>query len=288
MKRLLIFCVLLFLVSSVSTINLYGQYTGATWASVKSSKSGQLSFAYVETPGFVYKGANEQLTGISVDIMNDIVEYVNSKYGVNVTTAFVGNGDSFSAMYSSVRGSKGGVVGLGNITIRESRKKEVKFSPSFITNFAILVTQPQVTTLTDVSKIGDTFKGLTAYAPKGTTNEKRLLDIKSKYFPTMTVKYAASSPETLEKVLTDSNGFAYLDLAFYLDAIQRRKAIKRHPVGDQSSEQFGFIMPMNSDWQPLMNEFFAADGGYTSSMAYKKILAKHLGDTGVKLLQTAK
>lgn len=288
MKKLIIFGISLVVVSALCVNPLHAQYSGDTWASVKNSKSGKLSLAYVETPGFVYKGNDGQLTGICVDIMNDFVSYANGKYSVNISTAFVGNGDSFSAMYSNVKGSNGGVVGLGNITIRDSRKKEVKFSPPFITNFAILITQPQVATLTDISKIGETFKGLTAYAPKGTTNEKRLLDIKSKYFPDMSIKYAPSSPETLEKVLTDANGFAYLDLAFYLDAIQRRKALKRHPVGDQSSEQFGFIMPMNSDWQPLMNEFFAANGGYTSSMAYKKILAKHLGDTGVKLLQTAK
>lgn len=288
MKRLISIFTVVLAIMCIAIAPATAQYSGDSWASVKSSKSGKLSFAYVETPGFVYKGSDGNLTGICVDIMTDFVSYVNTKYGVNLTSTFVGNGNSFSSMYSSVRKSTGGVVGLGNITIRAARKKEVKFSPPFITNFAILVTQPQVPTLTDVSKIGTTFKGLTAYAPKGTTNEKRLLDLKNKYFPDMNISYAASSPETLERVLNDKNGFAYLDLAFYLDAIQRRKALKRHPIGDQSSEQFGFIMPLNSDWQPLMNEFFSANGGYTSSMAYKKILAKHLGDTGVKLLQTAK
>ncbi|MEM9859615.1 MAG: transporter substrate-binding domain-containing protein [Bacteroidota bacterium] len=288
MKRLLFLNRLALLFCLISVTSVRAQHTGDRWASVKSSKSGSLSLAYVETPGFVYQGKDGKLTGICVDIINDFVDYVNKKYGVNVTTKFVGNGSSFSAMYSGVRKSKGGVIGLGNITIRDSRKKEVKFSPAFITNFAILVTQPQVPTLTDISKIGETFKGLTAYAPKGTTNEKRLLNIKKKYFPEMTIKSAASSPETLDNVLSDKNGFAYLDLAFYLDAIQRRKGLKRHPVGDQSSEQFGFIMPLNNDWQPLMKEFFAANGGYTSSMDYKEILRTHLGDTGIKLLQTAK
>ncbi|TRX55951.1 amino acid ABC transporter substrate-binding protein [Fulvivirga sp. M361] len=264
------------------------QYSGDTWESVKSNGSGSISLAYVETPGFVYKDAGGKLTGICVDIMDDFVSYINSKYQVSLTTKYVGDGASFGGMYNKVKESEGGVVGLGNITIRETRKKEVKFSPPFITNFAILVTQSQVPTLNSIKNINQTFKGLTAYAPKGTTNEKRLEDIKSKYYPGMVIKYATSSPETLNQVLADKNGFAYLDLAFYLDAIQKRKPIKRHPIGDQSSEQFGFIMPMNSDWQPLMNEFFNSGGGYTNTMPYKKILAKHLGDTGVKLLQTAK
>jgi putative glutamine transport system substrate-binding protein len=36
-----------------------------------------------------------------------------------------------------------------------------------------------------------------------------------------------------------------------------------------------------------MDEFFKANGGYTNTPAYKAILTKHLGETGVKLLQSA-
>jgi len=44
---------------------------------------------------------------------------------------------------------------------------------------------------------------------------------------------------------------------------------------------------MNSDWGSLLDEFFKANGGYTSASRYREILAKHLGETGVKLLQSA-
>ncbi len=270
----------------ISTLG-YSQYTGDSWSKIKGSGSGTISLAYVETPGFVYKDESGKLTGICVDIMNDFVAYVNTKKGVKVTSKFVGDGSSFRGMFDKVKASNGGVFGLGNVTMTEARKKEIKFSPAWITNFAILVTQSNVATLTNMSDINKTFAGLTAYIAKGTTNEKRLLDIKSQYYPDMKIAYAASSAETLEKVLADPKSFSYLDLAFYLDAVARRKALKRHPVGDKSSEQFGFIMPMNSDWQPLMEEFFSANGGYTNTVEYRKILSKHLGDTGVKLLQAA-
>lgn len=266
---------------------LYAQYSGDSWQKAKSSGSGTISFAYVETPGFVYKDNTGNLTGICVDIMKDFVTYVKEKKGVNLSAKYVGDGSSFSGMYNNVKGSSAGVFGLGNITITEARKKEIKFSPAFITNFAILVTQNSVPTLKSLDEISQTFAGLTAYTAKGTLNYKRLLDIKSKYYPDMQIAYASSSPETLDKVLADPQTFSYLDLAFYLDAVQRKQPLKRHAVGDQTSEQFGFIMPANSDWQPLMEEFFAADGGYTNSIAYKKILSQHLGPTGVKLLQAS-
>lgn len=267
---------------------LMAQYNGDSWKRVQGAGSGTVSFAYVETPGFVYKDASGQLTGICVDIMNDFIKYVNETKGVKLTSKFVGDGSSFSGMYNKVKGSSEGVFGLGNITITNARKREIKYSPPFITNFAILITQKSVPTLNSLDEISTKFSGLTAYTAKGTLNDKRIQDLKSKYYPEMQIAYAASSPETLDKVLSDPKAFSYLDLAFYLDAVQRKQPLKRHPIGDQASEQFGFIMPMNSDWQPLMEEFFSANGGYTNSIEYKKILSKHLGDTGVKLLQTAK
>lgn len=265
----------------------YGQYNGDSWEQVQQNKSGSISLAYVETPGFVYRDNAGNLTGICVDIMKDFVNYVQKK-NVKLNIRFVGDGSSFSGMYNGVKSSNGGVFGLGNVTITEQRKNEIQFSEPFITNFAILITQNKIPTLNRLEDISKTFLGLTAYTAKGTLNEKRLNDVKVKYYPGMKTIYASSSPETLEKVLADPNSFTYLDLAFYLDAVKNRKSIKRHPVGDQASEQFGFIMPLNSDWKPVLDEFFNADGGYTNSTAYRKILTKHLGATGVKLLQASR
>jgi ABC-type amino acid transport substrate-binding protein len=264
------------------------EYTGDTWAQVKQTGKGTISIAYVETPSFVYKGKKDKLTGICIDIMQDFVKWVNDSKKVKLESKFVGDGTSFRGMYDKVKASSGGVVGLGNITITDERKKEVKFSPPFITNFAILITHGNVANLENMKDLPKTFAGLTAYTGKGTLNEKRILDLKKKYYPDMKIVTTATSQETLEKVFNDPKAFAYLDLAFYLEAAELRKSVKRHPIGDQTAEQFGFIMPKNSDWVPLFDEFFKAGEGYTNTARYREILTKHLGETGVKLLQSAK
>jgi ABC-type amino acid transport substrate-binding protein len=261
-------------------------FSGDTWAQVKSKKAGSISISYVETPSFVYKDKAGVLTGISVDIMHDFVEWLNTTKGVKVTSKFVGDGSSFRTMYDKTKVATGGVFGLGNVTITEERKKEVKFSPPIITNFAILITQPAVPTLGKLEDIGKTFANLTAYTAKGTLNEKRIVDLKQKYFPSMKIVTTTTSQETLEKVFEDPNGFAYLDLAFYIEAVQMKKAVKRHAVGDKAEEQFGILMPLNSDWAPVMEEFFKGNGGYVNTKEYKTILVKHLGESGVKLLQS--
>lgn len=261
-------------------------FSGDTWGQVKTKKTGSISISYVETPSFVYQDKTGVLTGISVDIMRDFVDWVNTTKGVKISSKFVGDGSSFRAMYDKTKSSTGGVFGLGNVTITEDRKREVKFSPPIITNFAILITQPGVPTLGKLEDIGKTFGTLTAYTAKGTLNERRILDLKQKYFPAMKITTTTTSQETLEKIFVDPNGFAYLDLAFYIEAVQMKKAVKRHPVGDKAEEQFGIVMPLNSDWAPVMQEFFKANGGYVNTKEYKTILVKHLGESGVKLLQS--
>lgn len=281
MKQIALFVLIL-----LTTISTFAQnYTGDSWSQAKAKGTGTLSVAYVETFGFVYK-EGDQLTGICVDILKDFTKYVKDTKGVSLELKFVGDGSSFKGMYEKVKASSGGVFGLGNITITDQRKKEVKFSPPFITNLAFLITQNNVPNLTKLEDVATTFGKLTAYTAQGTVNEKRILELKQKYFPAMKIVTTSTSQEVFDKLTADPNGFAYLDLAFYLEAVQKRKSVKRHAIGDKASEQFGFIMPMNSDWQPLLDEFFEkANGGYTNSAAYKTILKKHLGEIGIKLLQ---
>jgi putative glutamine transport system substrate-binding protein len=278
---------LFFLTLMVSGVASAQTFTGDTWSNVKSAKSGAISFAYVETPSFVYRDKDGELTGICVDIMHDFVAWINESKGVKLTSTFVGDGSSFKIMYDKTKASTGGVFGLGNVTITDERKREVKFSPPIITNFAILVTQPNAPTVTKLEDISKTLANFTAYSAKGTLNEKRTAELKSKYYPAMKIAYTTSSQETLEKVFADPTGLAYLDLAFYIEAVQLKKPVKRHPAGDKAAEQFGIVMPANSDWGPVMEEFFKAKGGYTNTKEYKTILIKHLGESGVKLLQSS-
>lgn len=263
-------------------------HSGDSWQQAKAAGKGKITCLYVETPALVYQDATGRLTGICVDILADFTAWVAENKNVKLEVAWAGDGASFRSMYDNVRNGSGGVLGLGNITITDERRREVKFSPPFLTNFAILVTQSSVPTLGRLEDMPTTFARLSGYGARGTTNEKRLADLKQKYFPALTIAPTATSQETLERVLADPLGVAYLDFTYYLEAARTKKPLKRHPVADKAAEQFGFIMPLNSDWGGVMDEFFKARGGYLGTAAYRAILLKHLGETGVKLLQSAK
>lgn len=132
---------LLFL--SIFILSKAQNYSGDSWAQAKAKSQATISLAYVETPSFVYKDKAGNLTGICVDIMSDFVNWAANSKKIKITSNYVADGSNFKGMYDKVKTSSGGVFGLGNITITEERKKEVKFSPSYITNFAILITPEQ-------------------------------------------------------------------------------------------------------------------------------------------------
>ena len=79
-----------------------------------------------------------------------------------------------------------------------------------------------------------------------------------------------------------------MDLSMFWPAYKKQgEPIKRQAVGDLSAEQFGFIMPLDSDWSVVIDEFFSIGGGYRSTSSYRSILMKNLGTEVLQMLDLA-
>lgn len=259
------------------------QYSGTSFAKAKQTKKAEVTYLYINTPGFSER-AGSGVNGICPDIMQDFFDYVKQKYGITVTTKVVDKGDKyvFAQFLKDVSNGKGGVFGLGNITITDARKKFLTYSPPYIDNVTIILTNKSVPTLTDISNISKTFSGMTAVTIKNTTNEDHLMDIKKKYYPNMKISYVNNQNDALKRVANDKNTFTDLDFTYYLTGLTKDMNIKRHPGGDDRSEQFGIIMPKNCDWKKPFDEFLT--NAYRTSPEYRKIIANHLGSNALKLL----
>jgi ABC-type amino acid transport substrate-binding protein len=258
------------------------QLKGDSWAMAQKNGKGTITVTYYETAGLVVKNGSGQLDGMCVELLQQFVDYVQKTKKVALKVQYAGNGENFKSFYNNVKAGSGGVFGMGNVTVTEERKKEIKFSVPFMTNIAVFMTHEQVPSFAKLAEMPGALNGKTAYIPKGTTHEKRMLELKAKYFPGMKVVYTTSSTESMEKMLQDKNGFCYQDLALYLEAMKRNNTIKRHPVADRSGEKFGFIMPLNSDWAPVFDEFLT---NLKKDAKYKQIIAKHLGSSAAKMLE---
>ena len=73
-----------------------------------------------------------------------------------------------------------------------------------------------------------------------------------------------------------------MDFTYYLGVLKNQLPLKRHPVGDQSAEEFGIIMPQTNDWTPLMDEFVVQFKGTTE---YDRLISKHLGSNALALIK---
>lgn len=267
------------------SVNLSAQLSGTTYADAKKSKAATWTFTYTETPSFASKQSNGQIQGLAVDVMKKFADFVQQTEGIKITYEFKGKDPSdFKGFLDEVKAGSGGVFGLGNITITEARKKDYNFSPAFIKNISLLCTHKDVPTLPSLDKAATAFANFKGIAVAGSTNEKAVMNLKAKYIPSAVIQKVESNQEAVDAILKDKTAFTNTDFTFYLNAQRQGLPIKRHPAGDESSEEFGIIMPKSNDWTPLMSKFLNAQ--FLKSDDYKKMLFNSIGANGVKLMES--
>ena len=276
--------VLLLIIAMLPVSRLCAQYTGDSYASAKSKGTAEWVFTYTEAPGFSSHKTGKY-EGITFDLMQKFKDYVEKNKGIKINvTVKVTNPNDFPLFLDEVKKSKGGVFGLGNTTITDARKQVYNFSPPYITNIGMILTHSSVPTMNNIADISRIFEGMTAVTIKNSTNEKRIQEIKEKYYPGLKVEYVPSFGTGMKVILQDPNKFVNADFTYYFDAMKNRDPIKRHPGGDENTEEFGIIMPKSNDWAPLLEEFM--NSGFVGSIDYKKIIADNLGQGATKFFES--
>jgi ABC-type amino acid transport substrate-binding protein len=215
------------------------------------------------------------LTGVTVEIMESFAAWVANTHGVHADLDFVEEPD-WPTFYGRVRDGAGGVFGLGNVTITDARRDELAFSPPYMTNVAVLITHESVPELARLDDAAPRFGGLTPVAFEGTLHETRMRELRDAHLPGVPIEMATSNAAILERVATGCC-FAWIDGYNFWRAQEGGAPLRRHAVGDDPGETFGIIMPRDSDWAPVLDEFFRRDGGWIRSPEYRSIMERHLG-----------
>ncbi len=260
-----------------------GPVERTSFADAMASGEGAVTFFYVPSSGFAYVDEDGRLTGVTVELLRDFAAFVAGTHGLDLRVEWLEE-ERWADFYGYVRDSEGGVFGIGNVTITDARRRELDFSPPYLNNIAVLVTHERVPELASMDRIGDEFAHLTGLPYPGTLHEQRLDRIRERWLPDMPVRPVASNDELVSLLASDGDYVGYIDVYNYWRARQAGLALRRHPVGDDASETFGVIMPHGSDWTPVMNAFFHADGGYVQGQRFQRHLRAHLGDELARLL----
>ena len=165
----------------------------------------------------------------------------------------------------------------------KSVKRNIRLVRRIWKMFLSLLTNSKVPTLKNISDIGTSFQRMTAYTLSHSTYHQRLLKIQSEYFPTMEIVEANSIPPIMDQLVANDKAFAVLDLNVYIEVLQKKLPIKRHPEGDKKGDKFGIIMPKGSDWKPLIDDFLTE---FYGSSAYGKIISANLGGSALVLINS--
>ncbi|GHG75688.1 hypothetical protein GCM10010919_30130 [Alishewanella longhuensis] len=237
---------------------------------------------YVPAEGFAYINPQGQLTGVSVEIMQDFASWLKQQHQLAVQLNFVSE-TNWQQFYQRIVHAQGGVFGLGNVTITEPRKQELAFSPPYLHNIAALITHQDISPLPEWQALPKQFAKLKPLAFSGTLHEQRINRLRDQYQPNAIVQQVSSNPDLLAKVASGQY-YAYVDAYNYWRAREAGMPLRDHPIAAESGETFGFIMPHSNDWAGLLEAFFAADGGYLQSPRYQQVLTEQLGAELAQLL----
>ncbi|MEP1093483.1 MAG: transporter substrate-binding domain-containing protein [Cyclobacteriaceae bacterium] len=263
---------------------LSAQLRGDTYAKARQTKSAKFYYVYDGVPGFVDKDASGEVKGLLVDIMRNFESHIQNTKGISVSVEFVQVPDKdFKIFMSEVKNGSGGVFGLSNVSIKEDRKKDYQFSPAYMNNVSVLISNARTPTLTNLGDMSTRFAGKKAYSVASSTYYERLDDLRKAHFPSMEIVSLPSVNEVMAMVTGNNDAFAVIDLNYYLEALKSKKSIKRHSVGDKGEDKFGVIMPHANDWEPLIREFF--DDGFIGGSDYRLLITENLGKGALRLIE---
>jgi ABC-type amino acid transport substrate-binding protein len=260
-----------------------GPVVATSFREARDAGQARITFYFVPAAGFAYRDEAGSLTGVTVELLRDFARHVADTHGIALEVAWKEE-PRWADFYRHVRDSRGGVFGIGNVTITEARRQELDFSPPYLHNIAVLVTHRRVPELASMEQVGTVFRDLTALPFPGTLHEARLEALRTHHLPEMPTRPVASNDELVSLVASDRGYFGYLDIYNYWRARQADLPLRRHPVGDDGSEAFGVILPHGSDWTPVMEAFFQAGDGYTRSARFREHMRRHLGEELASLL----
>lgn len=246
---------------------------------LKAQKADTVRIYYYENYPYAFTEAGI-IKGIELEIMDEFVSWLQKKKGLTLVLSNRRYAD-FDMFYSDVKSAGNNVIGMGSVSNGLDREKDLLFSPPYMKNVSVLITDGNVPSLKIKSKEEITYvlKDMEAYAVKNASHEKYLNDLKSNYLPSLKINTTETQNMVLTKIGNDKKYFGFVDVVAYWSYLKANpnKYLKIQKVFNAPNELFGFIMPKNSRYALYMNEFFESGFGFTATKKYHQILETYLG-----------
>jgi len=250
------------------------QRPGDSWQEVFKNKKGTVTCLWDDIEPFIYVNRDGQLEGVEYEIMESMKSWLQLKYGIELSIVWEPAG-AFDSIYSKVKNStQPGVFGWSYFSITPNRQKEVRFTPAYMPDLNVLVTNNREPMYASSQEFTGRLREMRAYTMAGTTMTEDVLSLRSSFYPSLPVIYKEQDYEVMRTIASDNKGFGYVPLSVYIVALQRGIKVKRQHVLSSRRQGFAGIMPAGSDWKPVMDEYFSSE---LFRMKAGAIISRYLG-----------
>lgn len=247
---------------------------GESWQTVRTRGHGTVTALWDEIEPFIYTARDGHLQGVEFEIMESLRGYVKKKYNVDLQIEWKKAG-SFDSIYHKVKGSTvPGVFGWSYYSITTERMKEVDFTPPYMPDVNVLVTNNREPMYATPQEFTSRLREMTAYTQPNTTMEEDVNLLKKNFFKSLPVVNVTMDYDVLRGIEANERSFGYVPLSIYIVALQKGIKVKRQLVLASNRQGFAAVMPKGSDWKPLVDEYFSSADFQENA---GNIVARYLG-----------
>lgn len=276
--------ILLFVFILLSSPCLFPQTNGSSWKDVKVRKQGSVNLYWFQNSPYGYTDESKRLRGMEVEIMEGFKRYLQKKYQVELTYQWIQEG-TFNEVLNRVQNdSQIGVFGLAGFSITEERRKRMKFSPSYMADIAVLVSTNDIPIARSKQELLNYMAGATALTAKGTVLEKELIKIRDENGVDFKIEHTGASMDLIHVIISRQKSFGYLSLPVYLLSLDKGfTKLNRQNYFTMRYEGRGIGLPLNSDWDEPLKEYFASEEFITDS---ESIIASYVNMDMYRFIET--
>ena len=235
---------------------LTGNVFGQSWAQAVQDKHADLELIWYTSTPFVFPDASGNLNGLEYEIFLAFQEFVKEKYNVDLKLNWK-EGTSFTGIMDSIRLSeKPNVFGVSAFSITKERQKHLKFTKSYLPDITVLVSSQGTPIVRTFDEIHDLMGDMKAITIRGTVYEDFLNDIKSQLGVDFNMEYITSDQNVLDVISRTPDSFGFIDMLIYMIWMKNGTTLTRQNFFTVRGIGYGFVLPLDSDWDEPFAEFF--------------------------------
>ncbi|RJE75295.1 ATP-binding protein [Reichenbachiella sp. MSK19-1] len=266
MRRIILFCLLLVSISFKSLAD--------SWQEAQRTGVATLDLHWYVSKPFIYQDEKGKFHGLECEVLEGFQSYVKEKHGIELKLNWIEAKD-FSSIIVQTRDAKNpSTLGVSAFSITEERKQFLKFSESYLTDITVLVSSKGTPIIHGYDEIFEMMSQMEAVTIKGTVYENMLADLKRRLNIDFKTHFIPSDQNILDEISSHDNRFGFIDLPIYLMLLKNGGELTRQNFFTVKGTGYGYIMPLQSDWDEPLNEFLT-DSLATSLIA--ELTSKYMG-----------